>query len=170
VVPDESVPLKRGAIAPWAKSSSPYYGQTLESIAKHYKVSANTRWAELPQKVRNVILNGSGTEAFRFAYDDGLWAYEVKKPFEGVVPNLERRYKETESDWAREEIGRFMGEKPCAACGGKRLKPEALAVKIAAYDIGDATALAVRDAKVWFGELPHKLSPKHNEIASRVAS
>jgi excinuclease ABC subunit A len=168
VVPDETVPLKRGALAPWAKSSSPYYGQTLESIARHYKVSTATRWAELPERVRDVILNGSGTEAIRFAYDDGLRAYEVKKPFEGVVPNLERRYKETESDWAREEIGRFMGETPCAACRGKRLKPEALAVKIAAYDIGDATALAVRDAKAWFGALPDQLTQKQNEIAGRI--
>ena len=108
VVPDGSVPLKRGAIAPWAKSTSPYYGQTLDSIAKHYKFSTGTRWDDLPEKIRTVILYGSGTEAIRFAYDDGLRAYEVKKPFEGVITNLERRYKETESDWAREEIGRFM--------------------------------------------------------------
>ena len=102
------------------------------------------------------------------AYDDGLRAYEVKKPFEGVIPNLERRYKETESDWAREEIGRFMGETPCAACGGKRLKPEALAVKIAGFDIGDATGLSVRDARLWFDALPAKLTPKQNEIAGRI--
>ena len=79
-------------------------------------------------------------------------AYEVNKPFEGVIPNLERRYKETESDWARDEIARFMGETPCEACGGKRLKPEALAVKIAGSDIGDVTALSVRDAQRWFAD------------------
>jgi excinuclease ABC subunit A len=168
VVPDGSVPLKRGAIAPWAKSTSPYYGQTLDSIAKHYKFSTGTRWDDLPEKIRTVILYGSGTEAIRFAYDDGLRAYEVKKPFEGVITNLERRYKETESDWAREEIGRFMSATPCEACGGKRLKPEALAVKIAGSDIGDATALSVRDAHAWFGALPEKLSAKQNEIAVRI--
>ena len=168
VVPDETIPLRRGAIAPWAKSTSPYYGQTLEALAKHYKFSTSTPWSELPDNVRQVILYGSAGETVRFAYDDGLRAYEVKKPFEGVVPNLERRYKETESDWAREEIGRFMGETPCAACGGKRLKPEALAVKIAGSDIGDATAMSVRDARSWFDALPEQLTTKQNEIAGRI--
>ncbi|MGO4704240.1 excinuclease ABC subunit UvrA [Microvirga sp. 2MCAF38] len=168
VVPDESVTLKRGAIAPWAKSSSPYYGQTLEAIARHYKVSMTKPWSELPKKVHDAILYGSGDEAIRFAYDDGLRSYEVKKPFEGVITNLERRYKETESDWSREEIGRFMSETPCASCGGKRLKPEALAVKIAKFDVGDATALSVRDAHQWFTALPKELTKKQNEIAGRI--
>jgi excinuclease ABC subunit A len=168
IVPDESVSLKRGAIAPWAKSSSPYYGQTLEALARHYKASMTKPWRELPEKVRDVILYGSGSESIRMAYDDGLRAYEVKKPFEGVITNLERRYKETESDWSRDEIGRFMGETPCEACGGKRLKPEALAVKIADSDIGDATSLSVRDAHVWFSDLTSKLTPKQNEIAGRI--
>jgi len=168
LVVDETLSLKRGAIMPWAKSTSPYYGQTLEAITKHYKASMTKPWAELPEKVRDVILYGSDGEAIRMAYDDGLRAYEVKKPFEGVIPNLERRYKETESDWAREEIGRFMGETPCEACGGKRLKPEALAVKIAGFDIGDATALSVKDAHAWFGDLTDRLTPKQNEIAGRI--
>ncbi|HEX8167207.1 MAG TPA: excinuclease ABC subunit UvrA, partial [Beijerinckiaceae bacterium] len=168
VVPDEAATLKRGAIAPWARSTSPYYGQTLDSLARHYGFKTTTPWADLPEKVRDVILNGSGSEAIRMAYDDGLRAYEVKKPFEGVVPNLERRYKETESEWAREEISRFMSETPCAACGGKRLKPEALAVKIAGLDIGEATALSVREAGRWFAELPSSLSSKQNEIAVRI--
>ncbi|HEY8565369.1 MAG TPA: excinuclease ABC subunit UvrA [Beijerinckiaceae bacterium] len=168
IVPDPTCSLKRGAIAPWAKSTSPYYGQTLQAIAKHYGASMTAAWSELPEQVRSVILNGSGKEAIRFAYDDGLRAYEVKKPFEGVVPNMERRYKETESDLAREEIGRFMSETPCSACGGKRLKPEALAVKIAGSDIGDAARLAVREARVWFEDLPAKLTPKQNEIAGRI--
>jgi excinuclease ABC subunit A len=168
VIPDETLSLKRGAVAPWAKSTSPYYLQTLESIARHYKASTTTQWADLPEAVRKTILYGSDREPIRMAYDDGLRAYEVKKPFEGVIPSLERRYKETESDWAREEIGRFMGETPCAACGGKRLKPEALAVKIAGSDIADATALSVRDAKTWFGDLPGRLTDKQNEIAGRI--
>jgi excinuclease UvrABC ATPase subunit len=168
VVPDDTVTLKRGAIAPWAKSTSPYYGQTLEAIAKHYGVTTTTKWKDLPEKVRNTILHGSGSESIRMAYDDGLRAYEVRKPFEGVVPNLERRFKETESDWAREEISRFMGESPCVACGGKRLKPEALAVKIAGSDIADATALSVRDAGLWFGDLPRS-SPR-SRTRSRAAS
>jgi excinuclease ABC subunit A len=167
VVPLETATLKRGAIAPWAKSSSPYYGQTLEAIARHYGVKTTTPWGELPENVRNAILYGS-KEAIRFAYDDGLRAYEVRKPFEGVVTNLERRYKETESDFARDEISRYMSATPCEACGGKRLKPEALAVKIAGSDIGDATRLSVRDALAWFGALPEKLTAKQNEIAARI--
>jgi excinuclease ABC subunit A len=168
LVIDETLSLKRGAVMPWAKSSSPYYGQTLEAITRHYKASMTKPWTELPEKVRDVILYGSDGESIRMAYDDGLRAYEVRKPFEGVIPNLERRYKETESDWAREEIGRFMGETPCEACGGKRLKPEALAVKIAGSDIGDATALSVKDAHEWFGALSKKLTKKQNEIAGRI--
>ncbi|UVF17840.1 excinuclease ABC subunit UvrA [Microvirga terrae] len=168
LVVDETLSLKRGAILPWAKSTSPYYGQTLEAITKHFKASMTKPWTELPEKVRDVILYGSNGETIRMAYDDGLRAYEVRKPFEGVIPNLERRYKETESDWAREEIGRFMGETPCEACGGKRLKPEALAVKIAGSDIGDATALSVKDAHLWFSDLSKKLTKKQNEIAGRI--
>ncbi|KFG68817.1 excinuclease ABC subunit UvrA [Microvirga sp. BSC39] len=168
LVVDETLSLKRGAIMPWAKSTSPYYGQTLEAITRHFKASMTKPWSELPENVRDTILYGSDGENIRMAYDDGLRAYEVKKPFEGVIPNLERRYKETESDWAREEIGRFMSETPCEACGGKRLKPEALAVKIAGSDIGDATALSVKDAQIWFAELSEKLTKKQNEIAGRI--
>ena len=118
--------------------------------------------------MRNVILYGSGSEAVRMAYNDGLRAYEVKKAFEGVIPNLERRYKETESEWSREDISRFMSETPCQTCGGKRLKPEALAVKVAMHDISAVTALSVREARGWFEALPSLLSPKQNEIAVRI--
>lgn len=168
VVPETSLSLKRGAIAPWAKSSSPYYGQTLQALAKHFHFSLTTTWDELPESVQNVMLFGSGKEEVRFAYEDGSRAYEVRKPFEGVVTNLERRYKETESDWSREEISRYMSETPCAACDGKRLKPEALAVKIAGSDIGYATDLSVRAARDWFTKLPASLNPKQNEIAVRI--
>jgi excinuclease ABC subunit A len=168
VVPDEAVTLKRGAIAPWARSTSPYYGQTLESIARHFGVKTTMAWQDLPDKVQSVILHGSGAETIRMSYDDGLRAYEVKKSFEGVIPNLERRYKETESDWSREEIGRYMAETPCATCGGKRLKPEALAVKIAARDISQVTDMSVREARGWFEALPSQLTPKQNEIAVRI--
>ncbi|WP_201832180.1 excinuclease ABC subunit UvrA [Microvirga zambiensis] len=168
LVVDETLSLKRGAIMPWAKSTSPYYGQTLEALTRHYKASMTKPWTELSDNVRDAILYGSDGENIRMAYDDGMRAYEVRKPFEGVIPNLERRYKETESDWAREEIGRFMSETPCESCGGKRLKPEALAVKIAGSDIGDATALAVKDAHIWFSDLSKKLTKKQNEIAGRI--
>ncbi|MGU3539617.1 excinuclease ABC subunit UvrA [Methylobacterium sp. A54F] len=168
VISDEALSLKRGAVAPWAKSTSPYYGQTLDALAKHYGFKTTVAWSALPQAARAVILYGSGAQPVRFEYDDGLRAYAVNKPFEGVIPNLERRYKETESDASREEIGRFMSETPCGACAGKRLKPEALAVKVAMQDVGEVTALSVREAHRWFSELPGKLTGKQNEIAVRI--
>jgi excinuclease ABC subunit A len=118
--------------------------------------------------VRNIILHGSDGEAVRMSYDDGMRAYEVKKPFEGIVTNLERRYKETESDWAREEIARYMGESPCTACQGRRLKPEALAVKDRRRGHSRRLRPSVRDAHRWFGELSDKLTRKQNEIATRI--
>jgi excinuclease ABC subunit A len=168
VIPDASLTLKKGAVAPWAKSTSPYYGQTLDALARHFGFSLTKPWEDLPEKARNVILYGSGSDDVTFKYDDGLRSYEVKKPFEGVIINLERRYKETDSDWAREEISRFMGETPCHACAGDRLKPEALAVKIAGCTISEVTRLSVKDANVWYQELSHKLSDKQREIAVRI--
>ncbi|WP_390893474.1 excinuclease ABC subunit UvrA [Bosea rubneri] len=168
IVPDHSLSLKKGAIAPWAKSTSPYYGQTLDALARHFGFSTTKPWSELPQSARDAILFGTGTEAVRMAYNDGLRAYEVKKPFEGVITNMERRWKETESDWAREEIGRFMSETPCAACNGFRLKPEALAVKIDMAHIGEISQLSVKDALAWVTALPSRLSAKQNEIAPRI--
>ncbi|GGH21501.1 UvrABC system protein A [Alsobacter metallidurans] len=168
IVPDETLTLRGGAIAPWAKSTSPYYGQTLASMADHYGFKLATKWRDLPEKAKNAILYGTGSESVRFAYDDGLRAYEVRKPFEGVVRNMERRYKETESDWARDEISRYMSETPCAACSGYRLKPEALAVKLSGQHIAQVSQLSVRDAHVWFGALPETLNEKQTEIAGRI--
>jgi excinuclease ABC subunit A len=168
VVPDPKATLKRGAIAPWAKTSSPYYLQTLEALGRHYKFRLDKPWSELPAEARRVILHGSGAEEIRFAYDDGLRAYEVNKPFEGVVANLERRYKETESEWSREEIQRYMTATPCEACHGFRLKPEALAVKIDGQHIGEVSQLSVKAAIDWAKGLPAKLDAKRNEIAERI--
>jgi excinuclease ABC subunit A len=168
IVPDSSLSLKKGAIAPWAKSTSPYYGQTLEALARHLGFSMTKPWAELPDSAKISILYGTGAEPVRMAYNDGLRAYEVRKPFEGVITNMERRWKETESDWAREEIGRFMSETPCKACHGFRLKPEALAVKIDGCHIGEISRLSVRDALDWVTRLPSRLSQKQNEIAPRI--
>ncbi|WP_324135116.1 excinuclease ABC subunit UvrA [Bosea sp. (in: a-proteobacteria)] len=168
IVPDPSLSLKKGAIAPWAKSTSPYYGQTLEALARHLGFSMTKPWAELPDSAKISILFGTGAEPVRMAYNDGLRAYEVRKPFEGVITNMERRWKETESDWAREEIGRFMSETPCKACQGFRLKPEALAVKLDRHHIGEISRLSVKDALDWVTRLPSRLSQKQNEIAPRI--
>jgi excinuclease ABC subunit A len=168
VVPNPKLTLRQGAIAPWSKSSSPYYLQTLEALAKRYKFRLDKPWSALPDEARRVILHGSGADEIRFAYDDGLRAYEVNKPFEGVVANLERRYKETESEWSREEIQRYMTATPCEACHGFRLKPEALAVKIDGQHIGEVSLLSVSAAVEWAKGLPAKLDAKRNEIAQRI--
>ena len=110
VIPDKELSLRKGAIAPWAKSSSPYYLQTLTALGKHYKFTLDTPWKDLPKKVQNVLLTGSGEEAIKFSYEDGVRSYDTKKPFEGVITNLERRYRETESEWAREELGVTINE------------------------------------------------------------
>jgi excinuclease ABC subunit A len=168
VVPDPRVTLRKGAVAPWAKTSSPYYLQTLEALGRHYKFRLDAPWASLPEKAREIILNGSGSEEVRFAYDDGMRSYEVKKPFEGVVKNLERRYRETESEWSREEIERFMTATPCVTCNGYRLKPEALAVKIDGQHIGEVSTLSVKAAVEWARALPGALDAQRNEIAHRI--
>jgi excinuclease ABC subunit A len=168
VIPDKDLALKKGAIAPWAKSTSPYYTQTLEALGKHYRFALSTPWKDLPAKARDAILYGSGETAIKFVYDDGLRAYETKKPFEGVIRNLERRWRETESEWAREEISKYFTDIPCNACNGFRLKPEALAVKVGSLHIGDVADMSVKRAGEWFTALPDKLTPKQNEIAVRV--
>ena len=168
VVPDVTLTLKRGAVAPWAKSTTPYYAQTLEALAKHYGFKMETRWNALPQNAREAILFGSGEDAVRFQYNDGARAYGVTKPFEGVVRSLDRRFKETDSEFIREEISRYMGAVPCPACAGARLKPEAMAVKVAGSTIAAASDLSIRKAMTWFEALPDALDPKRNEIAVRI--
>ena len=168
VIPDKERTLRKGAIAPWAKSSSPYYTQTLSALGKHYKFTLDAKWKDLPKKTQDAILYGSGDTEIRFSYDDGMRAYETKRPFEGVITNLDRRYKETDSDWAREEIARYFTDVPCEACHGYRLKPEALCVKIAEKHIGEISDLSVKAAALWFGDLPGKLNAKQNEIAGRI--
>ncbi len=168
VVPDDRLSLAEGAIAPWADSSGQYYMQTLESIAKHFKVKMSTPWRDLPKKVRDVILYGSGGESIAMRYDDGIRQYQTTKPFEGVIPNLDRRWKETDSSWVREELERFQRESKCETCNGARLKPEALAVKIAGLNISQTTEFSIGDAVKWFLELAPKLTPKQREIAARI--
>ena len=168
VIPDEAATLRGGAIAPWAKSTSPYYLQTLEALGKAYGFKVADRWRDIPEEARNAILHGTGDRKVTFRYQDGLRAYDTTKTFEGVVPNLQRRWKETESAWAREEIERYMSATPCPACAGYRLKPEALAVKIAGLHIGEITAMSIRKAVDWFEQLPASLTAKQNEIATRI--
>ena len=167
VVPDERLSLAGGAVAPWAGTQSPYYQQTLESLAKHYRVKMDTPWRELPAKVRDAVLSGAA-EDIAFTYRDGVRAYTVTKPFEGVLRNLDRRMKETDSAWVREELSRYQAEKPCATCNGARLRPEALAVRVAERNVAEASELSIRAALGWFETVLPTLTPQRAEIARRI--
>jgi len=170
VVPDENLSLARGAIAPWARTSatSPYYQQTLEALARAYRQPMTKPWKSLSKEFREMVLYGSGEDEITFTYDDGVRHYSTTKPFEGVITNIERRWRETESSWVRDELSRFQSKHPCEACGGYRLKPQALAVKIAGPHIGQVCDMSIREACRWFDDLPSKLTPKQNEIAARI--
>ena len=170
IVPDETRSLERGAILPWAKTgaSSPYYAQTLQAIARHYKQSMRTPWKDLPKNVQKTILHGSGKEKIKFTYDDGARRFQTKKPFEGVINNIERRWRETESSWVRDELTRFQSKQPCETCNGNRLKPQALAVKIAGLHISEVTIMSIREAGIWFDGLSKKLTKKQKTIANRI--
>ncbi|KQN74002.1 excinuclease ABC subunit UvrA [Devosia sp. Leaf64] len=168
IVPDASLSLRDGAILPWSKTSAPYYQQTLQAVVKHYGASTGTAWNELPFEVQHAVLFGTGKVAIDFVYDDGLRQYKTSKPFEGVIGNLERRYKETESAGMREEIERYMSAKPCVACGGYRLKPETLAVKIDGLHIGQVSNMSIKVASKWFVDLSDKLSATQSQIGERI--
>ncbi|NYZ17610.1 excinuclease ABC subunit UvrA [Azospirillum sp. RWY-5-1] len=168
VVPDERLSLRKGAVAPWAGSTSPYYPQTLASIAKHFGVEMDTPWEELPQAVRDTILFGSKGQPITMTFEDGLRSYQTNKPFEGIINNLERRFRETESAWSREEMAKYQSSQPCETCGGARLKPEALAVKVHGHHISAAAEMSIADAARWFGGLNEHLRPKDREIAYRI--
>ena len=168
VVPDGGLSLYKGAIAPWSRSTSPYYTQTLEALARHYGFKMSSAWNDLPEDARNVILYGSGEEVITFQYDDGLRNYKTRKAFEGVIPNLERRYRETDSSWAREEIEKYQSITDCETCGGYRLKPEALAVKLGGLHIGQVVQQSIRAAEQWFNDLEKQLTEKQKQIAVRI--
>ena len=167
IVPESQRRLNDGAIAPWAKSSSPYYDQTLEALGKAFGFKLSSKWSDLKEAAQSAILYGT-EEKIDFHYADGARSYTTTKTFEGIVPNLERRWKETDSAWAREEIERYMSAAPCPSCNGFRLKPEALAVKVNGLHIGQVTEMSIRVARNWFVDLPEKLTVKQNEIAVRI--
>ncbi len=168
VIQDENKSLQDGAIVPWSKSSSLYYAQTLASLAKHYKFSLTDKWKKIPKKIQEIILYGSDDEEIKFSYDDNYETYTTKKPFEGVINNLERRYLETDSEWKREEISQYQSESNCDKCKGLRLKDEALCVKINNLNISQITHKSIEDAKKWFDKLPGFLNDKQNKIAQHI--
>ncbi len=168
VVPDQTLRIKDGALAPWRKGKSPYFLQTIEAIAAHFAFDPATRWKDLSDKVKKVFLYGSGEEEIKFRYDEGGRIYQVNRTFEGVIPNMERRYRETDSNWIREEFENYQNNRPCVSCSGYRLRPEALAVKISNSHIGQVVQLSIKDALIWCQSVPKTLSKQKNEIAHTI--
>ncbi|MEQ8806107.1 MAG: excinuclease ABC subunit UvrA, partial [Rhodospirillales bacterium] len=168
VIPDEKRTLASGAVAPWANSSSKYYDQTLKSLSTQFEFDLAAPWNKLPAKVKEVILFGSGATDVTMKYHDGKRSYDITKPFEGVIPNMERRWRETDSSWVRDELSRFQTVTTCSDCGGLRLKPEALAVKIDGLNISQVADQSIAEAHAWFAGLEDKLVGQHKEIARRI--
>src|SRR4051794_37304277 len=170
VVPNHALSIKKGAVVPWAKSNppSPYYMQVLSSLARAYEFELDVPWKDLPEEAQNVILHGTGGRPVTLRFIDGRRSYEVKKLFEGVIGNLNRRMLQTESAWMREELSRYQSSRPCEVCHGARLRPEPLAVKIAGEDISMSSRRSVADAHAWFAALHEKLTATQNEIAKAI--
>ncbi len=168
VVPDPSIALYDGALAPWRKGKSPYFLQTIEALARHYGFERDAPWRDLPEAAQQVMLYGSGEEEIRFRYDEGGRVYEVTRAFEGVIPNMERRYRETDSNWIREEFERYQNNRECGTCEGYRLRPEALAVRIAGQHVGQVVQLSIRQALDWIETVPASLTDQKNEIAHAI--
>ena len=168
VVPDPSLSLYGGALAPWAKGKSPYFRQTIEALARHYDFDKDAEWRDLPKKVQQVMLRGSGKDEIPFRYDEGGRVYEVTRNFEGVIPNMERRYRETDSNWIREEFERYQNNRHCGTCDGYRLRPEALAVKIAGMHVGQVVQMSIKEALDWIESVPTSLTKQKNAIALAI--
>ncbi|ARO14908.1 excinuclease ABC subunit A [Ketogulonicigenium robustum] len=168
IIPDLTLSLIKGAVAPWGKTKSPYWLQTIDALAKHYGFDAKTAWKDLPEKVKQVVLHGSGEEEIQFRYDDGGRSYNVTRSFEGVVPNLQRRYRETDSNWSREDMEQYQNNRPCHTCNGYRLRPEALAVRVGDKHIGQVVEQSVKDAYAWVQTVPEALSHQKGLIAAAI--
>ncbi|MFH5775898.1 excinuclease ABC subunit UvrA [Paracoccus sp. NGMCC 1.201697] len=168
IVPDQALSVAQGALAPWAKSKSAYLTQTINALAKHYGFDRKTPWKDLPENVQQMFLRGSGDDEIPFRFDDAGRVYEVTRQFEGIIPNMERRLRESDSSWVREEFEKYQNNRPCGVCEGFRLKPEALAVKIAGAHIGNVTQLSIREALAWVESAPNHLTKQKNEIAHAI--
>lgn len=171
VIPNPSLSLNNKAIAPWSgawSGNSRFFQDALISLAKHYNFDLSTPFKNLPKNIQDVILHGSGEEDVVMTYFDGQRSFKVTKPFEGVIPNLERRFREMESERVREEMARYQNEHPCETCNGNRLKPEALCVKIGGKHIGEVTKMTIEGAHEWFAHVEKKLSKKHQQIGEKA--
>ena len=168
IVPDENLTFRDGAIAPWAVNTSKLYIQTLQSLGKHYKFDIDDKFSDISDEVKQKLLYGSGDEKIEIVYNDGTRVFRTNKAFEGIIPNLTRRLKESESKWVKEELGRFQSDKDCEKCNGKRLKLETLAVKINKKDIAEVSKLTIEEARDWFLNLNKTLNKQELEISKQV--
>lgn len=164
IVPNENLSIEKGAIAPWYGFRTSFYSQTINSLCDFLRISPKTPWKDLPEKAKQIILYGSGNVSVPMYYS----RFVTEKPFEGVIPNMERRFLETDSMASREELSHYQSAAPCEACGGKRLKPESLAVKICGFDIMQASDMSIKNALQWFGKVEEQLSPQKREIAHKI--
>ena len=168
VVPDKTMPLMALAETHWPEGGTPYYKQALDAIATHYEFDRNARWKDLPAFAQQVLLFGSGEDEIKFRFDDGGRVYQVERTYEGVIPNIERRYKQTDSDFMREKFERYQNNRACGACEGYRLRPEALAVKINGLHIGQVVEMSIKEAAAWMAAVPASLTDQKNEIARAI--
>ncbi|MDT8280503.1 MAG: excinuclease ABC subunit UvrA, partial [Erythrobacter sp.] len=168
VVPDAALSVTNGALAPWRKGKSPYFVQTIAALAKHYGFDAKKPWKDLPEAAQKLFLYGSGDQEIDFRFDEGGRVYNVSRTFEGIIPNMQRRLRETDSAWVREEFERYQNNRPCGTCGGHRLRPEALAVRIGGLHVGQVVAMSIREAHHWVEGVPGALSAQKNEIARAI--
>ncbi len=168
IIPDPNKTVFEGAVAPWWGPFGDYYTQALAAVIGYMKGDPDTPFHKLPEKIKTVLLYGSGEKSIPIFYEDDGRSYKVNKPFEGVIANLERRWRDTDSDKVRENLSKYQTKQPCEVCQGYRIKPEAQAVKIAGLHIGEVCELSVEDALTWFEEVPKKLSKQQNDIATRV--
>ena len=168
VVPDQELKISDGALAPWRKGKRPYFIQTIEALANHYNFDFNAKWKNITKAVQHVFLYGSGEEEILFRYDEGGRVYQVKRTFEGIIPNMERRYKETDSSWIREEFESYQNKRPCETCKGYRLNLQARSVKINGLHIGEIVEMSIKDALEWFSKVKASLSSQKQEIATTI--
>ncbi|MDC1194573.1 excinuclease ABC subunit UvrA [Pseudomonadota bacterium] len=168
VVPDQNISFRDGAIAPWSVNTSKLYIQTLESLGRHYKFNIDDKFSDVPEETKQKILYGSGEDKIEIIYNDGTRVFKSNKAFEGIIPNLIRRLKESESKWVKEELGRYQSNKDCEKCNGKRLKLETLCVKINENDIADVSRLTIEEARIWFLNLNKVFNEQEIAISKQV--
>ena len=168
IIPNKKLSFREGVIAPWANNTSKLYTQTLESLGKHYGFDLDTSFNKLDKNTQESLLYGSKDEKIEIIYNDGTRVFKSKKVFEGIIPNLIRRFKESDSKWVKEELTRFQSEQACPLCKGKRLKEEAIAVKIDKKDISEITSLSIIETEKWFNKLRSKLNPQEQKISNQI--